>query len=165
MRTSKFTCRFKSISLMLFVVLHVSCSNEPQPEVCTEFFEKDSTPRLKEFQNYDLTKQLAIHRCGLDRRPRSDHSFEIANRGRSLVPTLLEQLNRKDFSNTYDAELSKFGIILIFQRLGANGELAESPTALRSVEKAVSEIKTDWIHTEADKSLSDIRRKIITQGN
>lgn len=136
----------------------LACNPPPQPQVCVEFFRKNSTPRLAEFREYDLEKQLLIHRCGLDWHPRYDHSYEIAERGREIIPRLLEELRRTEYRSRYDSDLTKYGIILIFQRLADEGDLINDKAILEALDQALSGMTTNWIREEAALSVADIKR-------
>lgn len=151
----------KLLILVPIIVLLWGCPSESQPKECVEFFNKESTNRLREFDSYDLEKQLIIHRCGLDWHPQYDRSYEIADRGKSIIPSLLEKLEDGNYKNSYDAEKTKYGIVLIFQRLASRGQLNENNQAeIKILENAVSEIKTNWIRKEADQSLVDIKKNV-----
>lgn len=145
--------------LIVIVILYLGCQSPTQPKECIEFFNTDSTQRLKEFSKYDLEKQLTIHQCGLDWRPPYDRSYEIAKRGKSIIPILLQKLNTDNNKNRYETEKTKYGVILIFQRLAENGDL-DNREVIKILEQIVSEFKTDWIKEEAKESLVEIKKSV-----
>lgn len=157
-KSGKDWTRYRFAILVPVMILQSGCPSEPQAKVCIDFFNTPSTPRLKEFYTYDLEKQLTIHRCGLDWHPTEEYSYEIAQRGKVIVPALLQKLKDGDYKNSYDAEKTKYGIVLIFRRLASHGELNDDPQLIGTLEKAVSEIKTHWIRQEADESLAEIKK-------
>lgn len=141
----------------ILIAAQLGCTSTKQPRECAEFFAKESTNGLREFANYSLEKQLIIHRCGLDMRPRYDFSYEIADRGDVIVPILLQELARDNYQSHYEADKSKYATILIFQRLASRGQLDNNENVIRTIENAVSEIQTEWIKEKADESLSEIK--------
>src|SRR6478672_3351677 len=58
---------FLLLSLMLLLVISLStCTSEPLPPECRDFFSiPTSEGREKAFADFDLDKQLRIHRCGM----------------------------------------------------------------------------------------------------
>ena len=144
--------------LIIFINLQLSC--QPEPKECAEFFSTDSTQRLKEFPKYDLEKQLIIHRCGLDWHPRYDYSYEIAERGKTIIPTLLQKLNNDNYKSIRGLEKTKYGIILIFQRLAENGDLNNNKEVLKILEQTVSEMRANWIKEASEKSLAEIKKDV-----
>lgn len=155
-RGSNNTLFIKFSILIIGGILQLGCWSNSQPKECVEFFHTPSTQRLKEFPRYDLEKQLVIHRCGLDWSPPYDYSFEIAKQGKNIIPILLHRLNNGDYKSRYDEEKTKYGIILIFQRLAENGEL-HNKEIIPILEKTVSEFKNDWIKESAEESLIGIK--------
>lgn len=147
--------------LLLIVLLSCSCDSNPEPEVCREFFSKSSDQAMNEFVNYELAKQLTIDRCRLERAPFGYYSSEISRRGEVIIPELLHQLNRTDFANERDAELTKFGVILIFRSLAAGGDSADDPYTIAIIKRSVSEIETDWMRSDAEDSFAVIQRYLV----
>ena len=150
---------FRFWILILVAFVQLGCPSETQPKECDEFFNSYARQDESVFAGYDLEKQLTIHLCGLDRHPPSDYSYEIADRGKIIVPVLLEKLN-KDYKNSYDAQKTKLGIIFIFQRLASRGQLGNDNAVIAAIERAVAEIKTDWMREEAKESLADIKKNV-----
>lgn len=139
------------------VLLSPGCPSRQTHDVCREFFAEPSTQRLIEFASFNLSKQLTIHRCGLDHNPPTDYSSEIAGRGSIIIPDLLNELNRSDFSDRYEADLNKLAIILIFRRLATQRNLTNASEIVIILDRSTSEIKTDWIRSEAENALREIR--------
>ena len=163
MRVADFSHRYLFEVLAIFLLFSTGCPSKLEPDVCRDFFAKPSTPRLLEFANYDLSKQMTIHQCGINRMPPTDYSSEIASRGDVIVPDLLVQMGRDDFANRYDADLNKLGAILVFRRLAATGNFAANPENVFAIERSVLEIRTDWMRYDAENAFVEIRRGL--EGN
>lgn len=145
--------------LIVIVILQLGCQPKPQPKICVEFFNTDSSQREKEFPEYDLEKQFTIHRCSLDRKPIIEiYHRDIAKRGKGIIPILLQKLNSNNYKNRYDAEKTKYAIILVFEALSDNGELNNNKQVIKIIEQTVSGIRTDWIKEEAEESLAEIKK-------
>jgi hypothetical protein len=157
----KFSSLLKTCLAIITVVLQLGCPSQPQPKECVEFFNTDARQDERIFAGYDLERQLTIHRCGLDRHPPSDYSYRIADRGKTIIPVLLEKLNSNDgndYKGKYYADKTKYGIILIFRRLAKDGELKNNKEVIEVLDKTVSEIGRGWIRDEAEESLTEIKR-------
>lgn len=157
MRVAGFVRRHRFNVLVVVILASPGCPSRPEANACREFFAEPSTQRLVEFSSFNLSKQLTIHRCGLDHNPPTDYSSEIAGRGSIIIPDLLAELNRSDFSDRYDADLNKLSIILIFRRLATQGNLTNRSEITIILDRSVSEITTDWVRSEAENALEGIR--------
>ncbi len=152
------------VFLLSIIIFQLGCPSEPLPKECMEFFNTYAVQDERIFVGYDLEKQLAIYQCGLDQHPPTDYSYRIADRGKNIIPVLLEKLNRNDYKSKYDAEKTKYGIILIFQRL-ADERQVNDREIIKVLEQTVSEIKTEWIREEAEESLEDIKKNLVPSIN
>jgi hypothetical protein len=81
----------------------------------------------------DLDKQLSLYRCGMDRRPPATTlSLLIADRGESILPTLLEKLEREQ------DEQFQYGIIEILEVMSVKGYLRGKPDAILRIRQLSS---------------------------
>jgi hypothetical protein len=150
-------------TLMLWIwllLLPSGCTPKPSPEACVEFYGKESTNRLRDFGDYDLEKQLVVYRCGLDHFPADDLSFQIANRGKVIIPQLLQRLERIESNDNYENQKTKLGILKIIQRIVSRQKVTRNELNVEVVENTVSEITYAWMREEASEALADINSKI-----
>ena len=133
------------------------CTPVESPKECLEYYGKAATPREQEFREYDLEKQLTIHRCGLDRKPPNiSHANYIADRGKAVVPALFQYLDNKSSKEGYEADMTKLAVVLVFRSLSVKGELNGEPKVVDKVKELISTIKTESVRDEANESLKII---------
>jgi len=139
--------------ILILCLIQLGCPKQKMPEEC-EYFYKSLTSNQREvvFKTYDLEKQLRLHRCGLEKIPMdTSQSIGIANRGKDIVPILLNKLSvEKD-------EVTKYGIILIFESMFAAGILKDDEMVINNIKKAISEMKTDFARNYSQRSLTRIQ--------
>ena len=97
--------------LIVVVVLQIGCQPKREPQECEDFFSTKVMQKEETIRTYELEKQLLIQKCALDRRPTSHFSYQIAEKGRSIIPKLLEHLEKSPYENSYDKDKYKYGII------------------------------------------------------
>jgi len=138
--------------VFLSVFLQLGCLKQKMPEECEQFYKHLSSNQREEiFGTYDLEKQLRLHRCGLDLTPmKLAYSTEIANRGKAIIPTLLNKLS------TENDEVTKYGIILVFEMMSEKENLKEDKEVIDSIRNAISGMNTKWVKDYSQKSLSQI---------
>jgi hypothetical protein len=125
---------------------------------CSEFFSKPTSERERLFANYDLESQLRLYRCGMNLRP-PDSSLPIfiAEKGESVVPTLLNRLE------TEKDELFQFGIIDIFHVMAIKGHLSGRSDVTNRIRHIVSKMKIAPLRDMAQERLTQIEKNISSQ--
>jgi hypothetical protein len=128
------------------------------PPECRDFFSiATSEGRDKEFANFDLDKQLRIHRCGIDLGPRISFALDIAHRGRPIIPDLLERLNALHSEYSYKADKSRYAIIQVLEYLAESHEIDDYAPVELSISKAIDEMQSDSYRDDSVASLGEIR--------
>lgn len=158
----------KVIGIVFILLSQICCIQPAQPEVCAAFFARESGERISEFQKLDVPTQLQIQLCGLDRHPPADYSFEMANRGPDLIPSLLEELDhQKDDKNFYERDKRAYLVVRAFEALAISGNLAGRKDLLLKLRETVDGIRTEWLRREAENSLQEFQNYMSseTKGN
>ncbi len=145
--------------IIALCLAQVGCPSSREPQICSEFFNSKARQDVRVFREYELSTQLVIHTCGLTRHPPTDYSEIIASRGDTIVPALLVAMESWNGKSTYDADLSKYAIILVFERLAAKGKLSTNPNVIARIEKSAFEIRTKWVREEVSKAIVSIREQ------
>jgi hypothetical protein len=155
----KATCgRLLLLPLTVSLVISLSsCFSEPLPQECSDFFTTPASAREKEFANFDLDKQLRIQRCGMDLKPEVSYAPDIAARGRAIIPYLLNRLNELHGAYSYQADKSRYAIILIFEYLAKSNEIDDYAPVELAISKAISEMQSDSYKEDAVASLGQIQ--------
>lgn len=158
----------KVIGIAFILLSQICCIEPSQPQVCAAFFARESGERITEFQKLNVATQLQIQLCGLDRHPRADYSFEMADRGPAVIPSLLEELDhQKDVKNFYERDKRAYLVVRAFETLAISGNLAGRNDLLLKLRETVDGIRTDWLRREAENSLQEFQNSISseTKGN
>jgi hypothetical protein len=148
----------------LICVLCFITSGCPQEKVSPECFrfyrEINSEQREREFDNFDTETQFRIYRCGFDFMPiETAQSSQIARKGPVIIPDLLNRLRIE-----HDP-VSKFAIIIIFERMSARGYLDDRNDVIDAIASTISEMEAGWAKDYSEDSLSRIRENISENEN
>ena len=146
----------------LVILLLCSCSpalivSDKQDLSYEEFFKLPLSESTNVFSSYSLNIQYEIYMAGMKRHPPRQHlAFEIARKGKSVVPYLLEKLGNEA------TDTSKYNIIFIFQVMKENGhyDLNNEPKDIEIVENVVATMKYEVVRDRSNQSLNIIKTKI-----
>lgn len=138
-----------SFAAIVFQMFMTGCTPQAEPVVCIEYYAMGSSERLKRYSNYPVEAQLAIHRCGLLKRPPDILTYKIADKGADLIPFLSGELERLKDDRSYEATTMKYGIVLIFGELKRRGEMPQSPKLSRLISDAIDSIYISYMRDEA----------------
>ena len=129
------------------------CPDTSMSAECRAFFSMPASQREKEFRAYDLEKQLDLYRCGMNRRPpASSLSILIAEKGESLIPTLLQKLEiEKD-------ELFQYAIIDIFEVMSVKGQLRGRKDVISRIRQVVLNMKSSTFREMSEQDLKEIEK-------
>ena len=122
---------------------------------CSEFFSRPAGAREKLFQTYPLEAQLTIYRCGMNRVPPDTYlASYIADRGKEVIPILLERLKAEP------DEFSQHAIINIFEMLAVKGHMQNRTDVAEEIRRVVNRMKIDLYRKMAARSLEKIENDI-----
>ena len=150
---------YRSSKLLIGTVLIAStwfqgCMDRTMSAECKSFFSLPAKEKERLFPTFELDKQLALYRCGMDRRPPSTTwSLLIADRGESIVPILLEKLEKEP------DEQFQYGIIGIFEVMSVKGYLRGKFDAILRIRRVVLNMKTPLFRDLAQETLQKIERE------
>jgi hypothetical protein len=120
------------------------------------FFLKPVGTRLERFRRYDLPDQYRIFRYGVDKRepPNVELAVPIAERGKTVVPFLLEQLAGKPDDKTVN------DVLLIFEAMARlhTYNVHDDPNLLATLAAKATEMTAGPLKTRAIKTLDYIKR-------
>jgi len=143
-------------SMLMSLLVSTSCFKKKLPADCERFFkELNSNERKAEFKTYDYEKQFRIYRCGFDVIPiESDESYQIAARGREIIPDLSRRLKNEN------DPITKYGIILIFESLAVRNQLEDPKETLQIIEDETGRMKPGWWKDYSLKALQRTKKVV-----
>ncbi len=139
-----------------FLVL-VSCTDRKVPTECTEYFNSRARQDINIFLGYETEKQFIIYQCGLDQYPPTDYSFEIARKGTSVIPFLLQELESGKKLPRYEQDKEIYAIVKIFERLSDLGHFKADDPRLHIIERRVATIETPRLKRKSLEALDAIK--------
>jgi len=126
------------------------CAGTHQSEECKEFFSHPSGQHASLIATYPLDKQIRLCRCNMDHRPpETGLSVPIAERGDSIIPALLDQLEKEN------NELTQLVIIDIFEVMSIKGTLRDRPDVVSAIQRATNRMKFPF-KEHAERELNSI---------
>jgi len=147
------TLRKTAIALSVLSCVAVTACPPSMSTECRDFFLQPASERERLFRTYELNKQLELYRCGMNRRPPdSSLPLVIAERGRGIIPTLLDKLEAEQ------DELLQYGIIEIFEVMSVKGYLRNRRDVVDRIRQVASKMKISTFREMAEKDLSRIEQ-------
>ncbi len=149
----------KPIFILMFLCgICVGCISPRMSSECKEFFSLPLDQQGKVLSTYPLEKQLALYRCGMDRRPPAIYLARyIAEGGENIIPVLLEKLE------TEKDELTQYAIIDIFEVMSIKGSLRNREDVINRIRQVVDRMKTPTFKQMAQESLEEIEKNSIVR--
>jgi hypothetical protein len=143
---------------LLLAAVTVACpidACDSRYQVARNFFSEPARTMVERFRRYELPEQYKIFRYGMDRYepPAYELADPIAERGKTAVPFLLEQLAGTPDDKTVDDVLLIFEAMARLKTYGVRGDM----DLIATLTSKVSGMKDGFWRAEATRTLERIK--------